>query len=137
MKYALDTNVVIAALTGVPAVTDRRAAVAPEDVGIPVVVLAELLYGAYRSSCRGDNLGRIVALRQRVAVLPLTEQVAERYGATRAALQLRGVPKSDFDLIIACTALESGLTLVSNDGGPLDGVIDGLRVENWLQGGSA
>ena len=40
--------------------------------------------------------------------------------------------KSDFDLVIACTALEHGATLVTNDRGLLDESIPGLRAENWM-----
>jgi predicted nucleic acid-binding protein len=48
-------------------------------------------------------------------------------------LERRGIVKSDFDLVIACTALDHGAILVTNDGSLLDGRIDGLRVENWLE----
>ena len=50
----------------------------------------------------------------------------------RADLAARGVAKSDFDLVIACTALEHGATLVTNDGALKDGAIVGLAVEDWL-----
>ena len=40
--------------------------------------------------------------------------------------------KSDFDLIIACTALELDAVLVTNDQALLDGSIGGLQSENWL-----
>lgn len=56
----------------------------------------------------------------------------ERYGATRAGLESRGVVKSDFDLIIACTALDLDAVLVTNDRSLLDESIVGLRTETWL-----
>lgn len=48
------------------------------------------------------------------------------------AIAARGVVKSDFDLLIACTALHADAILVTNDRGLLDGVIPRLRSENWL-----
>jgi hypothetical protein len=48
------------------------------------------------------------------------------------SLESRGVVKSDFDLIIARTALDLGATLVTNDQALLDGSIGGLQAENWL-----
>jgi len=47
-------------------------------------------------------------------------------------MESRGVVKSDFDLIIACTALEHGATLITSDAALLDGSIPELRSENWL-----
>jgi predicted nucleic acid-binding protein len=50
----------------------------------------------------------------------------------RADVERRGRAKSDFDLMIACTALEQGATLVTNDAALNDGAIEGLVVEDWL-----
>jgi predicted nucleic acid-binding protein len=65
-------------------------------------------------------------------LLPVTRPIVERYGIVRAELAARGLAKSDFDLLIACTALEHGATLVTNDGALKDGAIAGLVVEDWL-----
>jgi len=78
------------------------------------------------------NLEEIRRLRTHFAILPVSEAVIERYAAVRARLADRGTPKGDFDLIIACTALEHGATLVTNDGGLKDGTLEGLEVEDWL-----
>ena len=65
-------------------------------------------------------------------VLPFDLALATRYATVRADLERRGRPKTDFDLVVACTALEHGATLITNDGGLKDGAIDGLVVEDWL-----
>ena len=132
MKYVLDANIVIAGLNGVASVQSRLAGVAPSEVGMPIVALAELTFGAYKSKRREENLARIAGLRREIAVLPLTEAVAQRYGSIRAELESRGLVKTDFDLIIACTAMDLEATLVTNDGALLDGSIPGLQAENWL-----
>lgn len=75
----------------------------------------------------------LAALRRAFATIPLSDAVVERYGAVRADLQTRGVTKSDFDLLIACSALEADAVLVSADRALLDGTIPGLRSENWLE----
>jgi hypothetical protein len=71
----------------------------------------------------------------------LSLAVVARYATVRAEVERRGHRKSDFDRVIACTALEHGATLVTNDGALEDGNIDGLVVEDWLantsQGGGA
>ena len=132
MRYVFDANAAIAALNGVPAVRDRLAQVKASDIGIPLVAIAELTYGAYRSRRRDENLARVAALRSAISTLPLTDAVVDRYGATRADLESRGMVKSDPDLIIACTALGEGAVLVSSDRALLDGSIPGLQAENWL-----
>ena len=104
------------------------------DVGIPIVAIAELTYGARRSRRVEENLKRLAALRQTFATIPVSDALVERYGAVRAELQTRGRAKSDFDLLIACSALEANAVLVTADRSLLDGAIPGLRSENWLAG---
>ena len=132
MKYVLDTNIAVALLEQRSQVTERVAELSAHDVGLPVIVLAELLFGARRSMRVDANLDRVERLAALLPVLPVTRPIAERYALLRAALTERGRPKGDFDLLIACTALEHGATLVTNDGALKDGTIDGLRVEDWV-----
>lgn len=132
MRYVLDTNTVIAALNGVPSVLSRLTAVPAGDVALPVVVLGELLYGAYRSRRKDANLAKLAELRKGIGVLPVTERIAERYAEVRADLQSRGIAKSDFDLLIACTGLDTQTVVVTDDHALLDGSIAGLTAENWL-----
>jgi predicted nucleic acid-binding protein len=92
-----------------------------------------LIYGAHASQRRDENLASLAALRRSITTVPLTEEIVGRYGATRAALRSRGMTKSDFDLLIACTALEQDAVLVTDDHALLDGTMAGLKVENWLE----
>jgi predicted nucleic acid-binding protein len=132
VRYVLDANIAVAALNSVDRVRQRLATVPGPDVGIPMVAVAELLFGACKSRRRDENLNRVAALRRSITTLPLTDGVIGLYGETRAALESRGIVKSDFDLIIACTALDLGAVLVTNDQALLDGSIAGLHAENWL-----
>jgi len=132
VRYVVDSSIAIAALNGMPAVKNHLEAVSGDDVGIPMVALGELLFGAQKSKRRTENLERIAALRRSIATLPLTDRVIELYGETRARLEARGIVKSDFDLIIACTAVELDAVLATSDQALLDGTIEGLRAENWL-----
>jgi predicted nucleic acid-binding protein len=133
VKYVLDASAAIAALNDVGSVRARLADVPASEVGIPIVAVAELLFGACKSSRREENLARIADLKRAIAVLPLSDRVAGLYGETRAALEAKGLVKTDFDLVIACTALAQEATLVTSDRGLLDDSIPGLRAENWLE----
>lgn len=132
MTYVLDANIAIAALNGVESVRRRLETIPVSEVGIPMVAVAELLFDAHKSKRRDENLQRVAALRRSVAALPLTDAVIDRYGETRASLESRGLVKSDFDLIIACTAVDLDAVLITSDEALLDGSIKGLRAENWL-----
>ncbi len=74
----------------------------------------------------------VAALRGAFSVLAVTEAVVERYAAVRAALVSRGRTKGDFDLVVACTAIEHCAVLVTNDGALKDGTIETPMVEDWL-----
>jgi tRNA(fMet)-specific endonuclease VapC len=137
VRYVLDANIAIAAINGVQAVRSQLAEVQSAEIGIPIVALAELTFGAYKSQRREANLQRIAALRRSVAVLNLDDRIVDLYGSIRADLEHRGSRKSDFDLLIACTAVGHDAILVTNDQGLLDLKIDGLRTENWLAVGPA
>lgn len=65
-------------------------------------------------------------------IVPVGPLVVRRYATVRAAIESIGRPKSDFDLMIACTALEQNATLVTHDAALKDGAIAGLVIEDWL-----
>jgi tRNA(fMet)-specific endonuclease VapC len=137
VRYVLDTNVVIAALNGVDEVAARLRNVPLRDVGIPLVVIGELAYGAHKSPRKRENLARVDHLRATFPIVPVTEAIIDRYASIRAALEVRGIVKTDFDLIIACSALEAGATLVTHDAALKDGSIERLTVDDWLDGSGA
>lgn len=132
MRFVLDTNIAVAALNDDGPARARLKEYGRDDVGIPTVVLAELYYGAERSQRRDQNIAKVIDLRRAMRVLSLTEAIARRFGSLRAVLRPRGIVKTDFDLVIAATALEHGATLVSHDGALLDGSIEGLSTVDWL-----
>lgn len=69
---------------------------------------------------------------KRCRCLPVGLAVVDRYAVVRAQVERVGRPKSDFDLVIACTALEQEATLVTHDAALKDGTIEGLLVEDWI-----
>ena len=62
--------------------------------------------------------------------LPLDEPVARRFGDVSAALRAAGTPLPTPDLLIAATALEHGLTVVTANRRDFDPV-PGLTVADW------
>jgi tRNA(fMet)-specific endonuclease VapC len=132
VKYALDTNAVVAALNGVPPVLGRLAALHATDILLPAPVVAELYFGARVSSRVRENLARVDRLVELFGLQPFDEAAVRRFAEVKAELRKVGRAKSDFDLAIASIALAHSATLVTHDGALLDGSIIGLLVEDWL-----
>ncbi len=131
MKVMLDTNICIYIIKQKPrSVLERFAAFPVGDLGISVITLAELEYGASKSSEPDRNRE---ALEQFVS--PLEIAVFDRlatsvYGKIRALLEKRGRPIGSMDLLIAAHALSLNVRLVTNNMREFKRV-PGLRVENW------
>ena len=64
-------------------------------------------------------------------VLSLDAGTDYTYAEIRRQLEQAGTPIGPNDLLIAAHALESGLTLVTDNAGEF-GRVAGLQVENWL-----
>jgi tRNA(fMet)-specific endonuclease VapC len=111
--YLLDTNIVIALLEREQSVADR--VVVANRVAVPVVVLGELYFGAYKSNRRAENIARANNIRSGFSIVPLDEQTADLFGTLKQRLQVQGRPIPDNDIWIAAMALQTGMTLVSRD----------------------
>jgi tRNA(fMet)-specific endonuclease VapC len=131
MKVMLDTNICIYLIKQrPPSVLERFSAFPVGEIGISVITLAELEYGASKSSLPKKNRE---ALQQFVVPLELAEWNAEAaftYGKIRTALEKRGHLIGAMDLLIAAHALSLDVRLVTNNEREFKRV-PGLRVENW------
>ena len=65
MRYIVDTNVAIAMLAQRQSVIERLSSIAPEELGLSVLVIGELLFGARRSARMQSNVARAQALAER------------------------------------------------------------------------
>jgi tRNA(fMet)-specific endonuclease VapC len=131
LKYLLDTNTCIFVIRQKPAsVLQRFQQFQPEELGISTVTLAELRYGADKSS---NPVKNHLALDGFVAALEIVDfdaSSADWYGGVRADLAKRGCPIGPLDTMIASHALRLGVPLVTNNVGEFQRVT-GLIVEDW------
>ena len=131
MQYMLDTNVCIELIRGrAPAVFERLRHFAPDSVAISSITLAELQYGAAKSSDPAKHMGLLARFVAPLAILPFDAQAAETYGRVRAALAHAGTPIGPMDTLIASHALSLDLTIVTNNQREFRRVPD-LHVEHW------
>jgi tRNA(fMet)-specific endonuclease VapC len=78
------------------------------------------------------QLTRLATFCQHASVLPILDSTLDRASELWAAARRGGHPAHDADLVIAATALENGLALVTGNTVHF-AWIPGLRMENWRQ----
>jgi tRNA(fMet)-specific endonuclease VapC len=86
--HFLDTNTVIYALKGTfPGIPQRIRERSPDEIKIPSIVEAELLYGAEKSSRRTRTLGIVGRFLAPFEIVPFGSQAARHYATIRARPQ--------------------------------------------------
>jgi tRNA(fMet)-specific endonuclease VapC len=127
----LDTNAV-SDLMRDHARVKARVAAHTHAVLTSVIVRGEIRYGLERlppGKKRSDLEARALAILAALPCEPITAQVSETYGRTKATLDASGVNLGDNDLWIAATALTLGTVLVTRD--HIFTRVPGLQVEDW------
>jgi len=124
VRYLIDANCCIY-LFGAqyPQLRQRLTETDAGEIGLSVIVLAELALGARLGKVPDDE--RLDRLRQQLPVLAFEEQDAEAY----ARLPFR---RGRFDRLLAAHAVGRNLTLITNNEVDFADV-PGLRVENWTR----
>lgn len=132
MKVMLDTNICIYIIKQKPeSVLQRFAAIPVGDLGISVITLAELEYGASKSSEPTRNREALAQFASPLEIAVFDREATAVYGKVRALLEKRGRPIGSMDLLIAAHALSLDVRLVTNNLEEFRRV-PGLRVENWV-----
>jgi tRNA(fMet)-specific endonuclease VapC len=132
MKFLLDTNICIYIIKQKPiSVRQHFQTVKTVDMGISIVTLAELEYGAAKSQNPTTNRETLKAFCDPFEIVGLNQEDARIFGQIRAKLEKRGEPIGSYDLLIAAQAVNRCLTLVTNNVKEFSR-IDGLVISNWV-----
>jgi predicted nucleic acid-binding protein len=117
MPYLVDSNLVIDHLGNVPDASQLIDQLVAEGVVISIVTYMEAFQGVIRSEQPAEAAEKFHAFIDSVLILPFSFAVAERCARLRETLrsQNKRVKSRALDLIIAATALEYGLTLVTKN----------------------
>ena len=117
MNYLADADFIIDHFNDLPTARSLLPRLLREGTGVSVITQIELYEGVYRSRNPRQAERDLRAFLRSVALLPITRAVALRTARVRADLRGRGRPIQHraFDLIIAATALEHGLTVVTSN----------------------
>ena len=131
MKFLLDTSPCVVYLRGKNSLLLQRFQQhAAADIALCTVVLAELYYGAAKSSNPARERTAVDAFAAPFVCLPFDQPAADAYAAIRADLESRGLPIGANDYLIAAIALANNLTVVTHNTAEFSRVT-GLAVEDW------
>ncbi|WP_296666712.1 MULTISPECIES: PIN domain-containing protein [unclassified Treponema] len=128
--YFLDTNTCIDFLRNLSeSVRSRFLSIPLNEIKIPVVVKAELLLGAYKST-KTETLERTKQFLELFEVIPFADEMSYTYAKIRKELEVKGNKIGANDLFIAAAALNKGAVLVTHNTREFIR-IDGLQLDDW------
>ncbi|MEN0046501.1 MAG: PIN domain-containing protein, partial [Bacteroidota bacterium] len=107
-----------------------------KDVGIDncfvsEITIAELTYGATKSTNYEKHIGEVVKMEQLFSIIPIYDSF-QAYAIEKVRLQKQGILIPDFDLLIGTTSVKHGLVMVSNNEKHLSR-IENIVIENWTK----
>ena len=130
--YLLDTNICIYIAKKHPAnVLKKFETLNVGQVGMSLITLGELYYGAEKSQHKIKTLNILKQLTTLISALPLPMNTVDHYANIRASLEKQGKVIGNNDLWIAAHARADKLILVTNNTKEFKRV-PLLNVENWV-----
>ena len=132
MNYMLDTNICVSLIRQKQrGLIERLTSHDPDEVGVSIITVAELSYGAQKSAQPSQNLRALEQFLLPLEVADFDQSAADTYGLVRAHLETNGNPIGSMDMLIGAHALSLGVVLVTNNIREFKR-IPNLRVEDWL-----
>lgn len=131
MKYYLDTNTCVYFLKAKNQnLKNRILSENPNNIKIPSIVKAELLYGAEKSQRKEENIRNIERLLFPLEIIGFNDNENIEYSTIRADLERRGEVIGPNDMFIAAIVKANDGILITNNVREFERV-DGLKIENW------
>ncbi len=126
MPYLVDTDWFIDYIAEQPEAVELLEKLAADGIALSIVSYMESYQGVLRNSSQDEARQRFERILQDVPVLPFSLAVARRCAGIREQLRQTGkrVNQRALDLLIASTALEHDLTLVTRNTGDFSDVPD-------------
>ena len=130
--FLIDTDILIYSLKGNEIVNNNFKLYAGEPKAVSVISIGELLYGAYKSQRKIENLGKVHSLSDIFPVIDVNRTIMDTFAHIKADLSMNGIRVDDFDLLIGSTALSMNYTVVTNNEKHYS-KIPGLTIDNWAK----
>lgn len=133
MRYLLDTCVISDFVKGESGTVARLKQVPPADIAISSISVMELRYGLRLNPQRVQKIESVISgILSSITILPFGNAEAEQAAKIRAVLKPKGQPIGAYDVLIAATALQHRLIMVTANQREFDRISD-LQTENWRQ----
>jgi tRNA(fMet)-specific endonuclease VapC len=130
--YLLDTNICIYVINKrPPKVMEKISNCVPAEIKISSITVAELEYGASKSSARGKNREALKGFLSPFEIVNFDTKDAEIYGIIRAKLERNGNTIGPYDMQLAAQALRGDYIFVTNNTKEFQ-KIGKLKLENWI-----
>ena len=115
MKYLVDTDWVIDYLKGQKRATEMLASLSSDGVAISLISYGEIYEGIFFGKDPKRHEKDFLKFLRWVPVLFLTKPIMKQCIRMRGSLRQSGQLISDFDLLIAATAIHHRLTLLTHN----------------------
>ena len=133
MLYLLDTCVISDFVKGEIGTKFRLKQTPPGDIAVSSITVMELYYGLILNPQRSEKVEPIItSVLSSVTILSFGPEEAEQTANIRAQLKSQGQPIGAYDVLIAATALQHNLTVITANQREFER-ISGLKIENWRQ----
>ncbi len=130
MGFMLDTNICIYMMGSPRGPLAAHANEHTSELVVSSITVAELLFGAAKSSRQTANKLAVEDFLTPLQVVGFDTSAADHFGQIRAHLERAGTPCGPYDMLIGAHARSLELTLVTNNRREFDRM-PGLKVENW------
>jgi tRNA(fMet)-specific endonuclease VapC len=132
MQYLLDTSICVFFLRGKLDLASMIRKKGRENFFISEITVAELRFGAENSDNPDKANSAVDDFINGVSIIPIFGSI-RRYAKEKVRLRRLGKPINDeFDLLIAITAVENNLTLVTDNVRHFE-PIESILIENWYR----
>jgi tRNA(fMet)-specific endonuclease VapC len=131
LRYMLDTDTCIHLMKDRPPKLEERFVRLGPHLCLSSISLAELYFGAEKSSRREKNIEAIESFTASVPAQAFSEGAAARYGQIRVALEKAGRLAGNLDMMIGAHAAAEGLIVVTNNLREFSRM-PGVRTETWI-----
>lgn len=131
MIYLLDTCVLSDFVKGDASTLMHLKSVIPQDIAVSSLTMMEIAYGLALNPEKAKKIQPVLNDFLRVvSIISFEEKDANCSGKIRAYLRQKGNPIGGYDVLLAGTAINRDLVLVTSNLGEFNR-IEGLRLENW------
>ena len=133
MSYMLDTCILIHIIRDQNLnIIEMMRRKTPGEICVSSVTVAEMEYGAAKSSKVDDNRDALYQFLSPLVILPFDQKAAYEYGLVRSHLERKGMVIGSMDMMIAAHARSIPAVIVTDNVREFTRVPD-LSVENWLR----